>query len=328
MDSTGSIVVDDKGTTLSYRDSGAASTPVYTTFFVIHGLGFTSAIFSRIADQGRLKGLRIVAINRRGYKGSTPYSPEEIAELTEGDDKTKAAFWKMVGMHVAIFIYQFIQKESPPPVLSDFSNGGVVLLGWSAGSTFSAATIAHIDSLPEDVQRRLTSYICGHIIQELSRVPYNQLWLTSYFDHGDLSTRNLDVLEYMVPSADRAPSMYNMSKKEKAEFIEASSETNGFELAILAGCFPQLNAIYKKALFGKTQKQRFSGGLKTTFIVGDRTLSLVLAALWSVQDDDRENGGGNVKSMIIAGAITLSIGTIQRERSMPIWMHRLSQSEE
>lgn len=45
------------------------------------------------------------------------------------------------------------------------------------------------------------------------------VWVTSYFKHGDLSTRNPDVLEYLIPARSRVPTYYNFSDDEYSRVV-------------------------------------------------------------------------------------------------------------
>ncbi|KAK7060435.1 hypothetical protein VNI00_001200 [Paramarasmius palmivorus] len=343
---SGAIVVDDqKQTTLAFEDSGPPKNSSYTTIFAIHGLSYTSGIWSRVAAVGQKQGLRIVGINRRGYQGSTPFSAAEIAICTNGTDEQKTQFVRDRGVEIATFIDKFIQENGIPQISTDGKKGGFAILGWSAGASFATAAIASIDSLPSDAQSRLSPNLRAHIAQEPASISYGQTpppltwspqidtsipentrlpvfksWITSFFNHGDLSTRNVDVLEYVVPSTIQTPVIFDMTQSEQDSFIDPSNEDT-FETPFVLNSLPQLNAVYKKAYFDKANKERFPR-LKTTFITGDHTASFSIAALWVTEDDNKANGG-DANFVVVPGGNHF-LHWAQPEKAVSLYLQALS----
>ncbi|OCB85143.1 hypothetical protein A7U60_g7768 [Sanghuangporus baumii] len=318
-----SLTVNDKGVKFAFLDSGVPSqSGTYTTIIAIHGMGFSSKIFRKVQELARNSNVRFVAVNRRGYTGSTPVSDSESAVLTTGSDDEKATFLNDRGYELATFIDLFIQQNGIPPISDDGKTGGVSLLGWSSGCGFTTATIANIERLSAEGQKRFQSHLRAHVMQEPPSIifglplppklwsphmdtsipadlqtPFYTRWITSYFDHGDLSTRDVDVLSYIVPSASRAPSIYNMSAQDLAELVEEGPQ----ELPAMFVTMPQANAIYNKACFNSDVKKSVPR-MKISLITGDVTCSFSLNALWSIEDDDKKNAGGNVRFEVIPGA--------------------------
>ncbi|KAL6307574.1 hypothetical protein BKA93DRAFT_768745, partial [Sparassis latifolia] len=166
-----SLVVNSDGVELYYYDSGVPKTTEsnvpYKTLFVVHGLGFNGRLYKRVQALGLEAGLRIVAINRRGYAPSTPFAPADLAVLaTGGTEEVKEALLTARGIEIANFIDAFIQKHDIPPISEDGKGGGVGLLGWSAGNTVTLSAIANLDKLPSEVQSRLARYLRALIIDE------------------------------------------------------------------------------------------------------------------------------------------------------------------
>ena len=112
--------------------------------------------------------MRFVALNRRNYPGTTPYSEEEINALVNGTKEQKDAWHRDRGHEVGIFIHNLISKENIPPISADRETGGIILLGWSAGAGDANATIAHANTLPSDIRSHLALYIRSVIIQGVS----------------------------------------------------------------------------------------------------------------------------------------------------------------
>jgi hypothetical protein len=123
-------------------------------------------------------------------------------------------------------------------------------------------------------------------------------WLTSYFQHSGLPARDLQGLD-VVPSMTRAPSLWNISMTEAADIIEMVP-CNTFDNPFLMSCHPQTNALYKAAIFDKAYKDKLPH-MKSWLLVGDASLAVCISALWSVQDDDKAHGGGNVNYKVLPG---------------------------
>lgn len=127
-------------------------------------------MFKRVQDVAIKQGVRFVALNRRNYPGSTPYTPEEINTLLNGTKEQRDGWHKDRGHEVGMFIYKLIEKGGIPPISADRKTGGIVIHGWSAGAGDANAMIAHAGTLPEDVRSRLASYMRALIIQGAYRL--------------------------------------------------------------------------------------------------------------------------------------------------------------
>ncbi|KAI0942664.1 hypothetical protein AcW1_003230 [Taiwanofungus camphoratus] len=323
-----SMIVDQNGTELSYIDSGAPPAPAfasnYVTIFMVHGSVFTSPVFQKVMSLAPKYGLRIVAINRRDHPGSTPFSPAELQVLASGTDEEKGSFVRARGLELATFTDNFIKQNNLPPISEDGKGGGIALLGWSLGSTVTLACVANIDSLPAEVQSRFKLYLRAHILQEPpsvalgtalppkswspqvdttippeARDPVFTRWITAYFTHGDLSTRDPDVLEYVVPATFRAPSIYNMSAEQITQIVyERVASTT--DLSIMIGLGPHPLATYRKACFDRTIREKVPK-MNVWVCTGDVTASFSPPAFWDLQKDNEANGGGLVTFKVIKG---------------------------
>ena len=109
--------------------------------------------------------MRFVAINRREYPGSTSYNEKEVNVILNGSKEQRDVWSRDRGHELGTFIHRFVEKENIPPISVDGKTGGIVLLGWSAGSGIANATIAYADTLPSDVRSCLSLYIRSLIIQ-------------------------------------------------------------------------------------------------------------------------------------------------------------------
>lgn len=182
--------VDDKGTMLYFKDSGVPErSSDYVALILIHGAmvnsGIPSApdrfgheqecsymcagIFRKIIPFASANNLRLVLVNKRDYRGSTPYSQEELRDLASPDSGVQARAIAARGLEIGAFIRWFIQAEHIPPISAslradDSRGGGVSLLGWSAGNLQTIAFLAHAQDLPEETMRFLESYFRSLII--------------------------------------------------------------------------------------------------------------------------------------------------------------------
>lgn len=115
------------------------------------------AIFEKVMALAQGSKIRIVAVNRRDYPGSTPLATEDTAILASGSDDQKSAFLKARGVEIATFIDLFVERNRVPPISADGQTGGFALLGWSLGNAIALSAVANVDSLPSAAQDRWAS---------------------------------------------------------------------------------------------------------------------------------------------------------------------------
>ncbi|KAK0201370.1 Alpha/Beta hydrolase protein [Desarmillaria ectypa] len=321
MTFTSLIVNPSSRVELSYIDSGAPPQSSYITIFAIHGMIFTKEIFQRVIDLAPSKGVRFVALDRRPFPGSTPFSAEELGVLQAAgtNHAQQEAFVEARGHEIAIFIDTFIQKYNLSPISS---GGGATLLGWSLGAALVSVAISSISTLSEDIRIRLNRYIRSVILYEPGPItlglPHSEKywtflrdssvpedlriaafgqWCTSYFDHVDLSERNLDKLSWVLASPSRVPSFYNGMPAA----IQRYGDDAAMDLPFLVVCSKQILPAYRKAFFDP----EVFPDMKRSILCGDKTCAFALAALWAVQDDEKEHIAAGVKALeyrILPGA--------------------------
>jgi hypothetical protein len=178
IEPTGIISVSDGKIKLAYYDSGVPPQFSYITFFAIHGLGFSAgkwwshldcsrcnffshqmskAVFSRVIASAPRAGVRFVSIVRRGYRGSTDFTEEELCILSKGSEEQRTEFLKDRGFEILQFIDAFIQRERLPIISDDEQKGGFCILGWSFGNAMAIAAVSHSNLLPEPSRMRVNS---------------------------------------------------------------------------------------------------------------------------------------------------------------------------
>ncbi|KAF5388381.1 hypothetical protein D9615_000796 [Tricholomella constricta] len=305
------------GVELSYVDSGAPyyASSVYTTIVAIHGLCFTNLIFQQLLSIARQKGVRFVAPNRRSYPGSTSFSPEEIDLIINGGtEEAKDAEMQSIGHQIAIFLDNFIQKFNIPPISKDGKSGGIIFLGWSLGCTFTLATLANTLTLPLAVRNRLASRIRSVVlydpapsilglpspeenwaplvdttIPEDLRLQAFGHWVTSYFDHGDLSKRDPALLSWIIPSVNRVPTIYSMPEAKLKEMTLFGPDALP-DLLMLINFESQIRAAYRKACYNSTVLDAFPN-VTYTVLTSNTTAAFGPSGMWAMQDDEKQFGG-------------------------------------
>ncbi|TFK82032.1 hypothetical protein K466DRAFT_315818 [Polyporus arcularius HHB13444] len=321
-----SIQVDDKGTELAYLDTGAPQgTHDYLTIVAIHGMVFCAPIYERIMKSSADAGVRFVAVNRRDYPGSTPLSEEDLRVLESGTDEERATFLRTQAVQLATFLDRYIQQHNIPAISSDRKTGGILLLGWSLGCTFGLSILSNADIYPEAMRTRLALYLRSYIMFEPPTVaigsprpkqlwspvidttlPEDQrsaafvVWVTSYFKHGDLSTRDTDVISYWIPARSRAPSIFNFTDDEYARAVYMPPGDKS-EMLFMFFSEPAIQQTYNKACFDRSIRALFPG-MKIWVLSGDVTSPHGIPAFWSMEDDDAKHGGGFIEFRWVPGA--------------------------
>ncbi|KAJ3722823.1 Alpha/Beta hydrolase protein [Lentinula guzmanii] len=319
------LVVNEAGVYLSYIDSGAPSKSPYVTIFALHGMCFTGLIFKKVSKLFLDKGFRFVAVNRRNFAGSSPYTPEEYKELTTGNDEQKTAWVHSRGQEFTTFMVNFIQENDLPAMTPDGKSGGVVILGWSAGASLAIAALSIVDSLSQDAQSCLSTHLRAFIAQEpaplalgLPTPPKNWAplretsipeelrfkafahWITSYFEHGDLSKRELDSLSYVLASPLRPPSIYNMSTAETDEMLQLDQAAMS-DLPFLFNLSNQLKVAFRKVCFDPVTKKLLPK-MSITFMSGTMPPAFGPAGLWAVESEQKEAKTNHIHLKVVPGA--------------------------
>ncbi|KAG6886860.1 hypothetical protein C0992_001969 [Termitomyces sp. T32_za158] len=314
------------GVELSYIDSGApASHQPYTTIVAIHGMCFSNLIFEKMLPVSFEKGTRFVALNRRHYPGSTEYSSEELGiVMSGGTEEQKDAELQARGVEIATFIDNLILKNNLSPMAQDNKDGGIILLGWSIGSAHALATIASAHALPSETRARLGAHIKSVIIYDpapivlglptpeqnwtplldtyvpegLRLAAFGQ-WATGYFDHGDLAKRDLSSLSWVLPSASRIPTFFNIPAEKFAEVSRYGND--GFsDLLYMIHFMPQFKAVYRKVLNDPEMLNVFPS-LKLALLVGEKSGAFAIAGMWAIEDDLKQSNGSKLKINLVSG---------------------------
>jgi hypothetical protein len=113
-------------------------------------------IFERLSPLASPENFRIIAVNRRVYSGSTPYTQEELITLNEGSESEVLGFLSNQGIYLALFIDALIQQL-------DLPKKSVAVAGWSLGSLFLSLVVNSIVELDKTSRDRLADHVCSFI---------------------------------------------------------------------------------------------------------------------------------------------------------------------
>jgi len=169
MATSGSIQVNEKGIKLGYIDSGPPDSASYRTLIAIHGYGYSADVFQKALPEARKKGFRMIALNRRDFPNSTPFTPEELSALDPSSlNITKyLTFIQQRSFEIIGFVHHAIQELGLPPPETG-SEGNISVLGWSLGAFFAVAVMGCFDDpeLPAAFRETVKEYISSVILYD------------------------------------------------------------------------------------------------------------------------------------------------------------------
>jgi hypothetical protein len=88
-----------------------------------------------------------------------------------------------------------------------------------------------------------------------------------------------------------------MSQTEIADIVDSVPYTT-VDTPMALSCMPQSNTVYKTATFDKAVKAKLPH-MQVWELTGEATASFSLAALWSMQSDDKAHGGNNIRYKMV-----------------------------
>ncbi|KAH9015753.1 alpha/beta-hydrolase [Lactarius deliciosus] len=266
----------------------------YSTLIMVHGLASPAGVFSRLAQKAGKLGARVVLINRRGYPFSKPFSDEERALLvSSADDKLGGQskvddFVKGLARELYDFLLHLVSAGDIPPK-------SVTLAGWSLGTLWMAAFLAHAPSFPatnvalHQYFRRVIVYAARissppnryNVPSDPSVTPgeRGKVFLTSvsgYFAHGDTpETLTHDTLSEPGPSIENMP-----VKPDSMDMLLTYS-------GVKQGTFDRL---HDAALFPShaTVSDREWGDIEFRVVWCDCTIALIVWGAWAFRAEMTE----------------------------------------
>ncbi|KAH9158762.1 alpha/beta-hydrolase [Lactarius sanguifluus] len=275
----------------------------YVTLVMVHGRGGTADFFVRFLPlAGKLRA-RVVAINRRDYPGSAPFSEEDRALLLSTTHDTPAAsesadhYMKARAGELYDFLTQLVKTEELP-------TNSIVLAGWSLGTSFVLSFLAHAPSFDSE-SWRLSQYIrrviaydppslaMGYPFPVGYYTPLNDpsispekameifpLWITGYYTHGD----TLETLSLRDALDEPSPTITRMSHEDLAStFHEPPTLLDGTDTVIQKGgvdrgAFSRLREV---ALFAPQNTEIAWPNVEFRYVWCDRSVWLMPWGIWS-----------------------------------------------
>ncbi|KZV59929.1 hypothetical protein PENSPDRAFT_694721 [Peniophora sp. CONT] len=245
-----SATSDDSGSgiQLYYEDSGAPpDCAVYTTLVFLHGTGFSGAIFHRLLPFASTIGLRLVLVNRRDYPGTTPLSDNDISLVAEGSSQEEnEEFLFERALELTRFLAWFVREGNVPPISNsgtDERKGGLSIVAWSSSNTVVMSLMANLARVPDDLRDALEPYIRSYIhydgprwalgypdsehfvlahplmdasLSEDEKFARFKHWVSAYYDHPDIASRELSCLTEDMTSTERTSTSDRLTAEEDA----------------------------------------------------------------------------------------------------------------
>ncbi|KAI0656209.1 hypothetical protein C8Q70DRAFT_341256 [Cubamyces menziesii] len=233
-------IIEDSGVPVGSAD--------YTTLVIIHGYGWHSGTFIKLLPLAAKYNTRIILVNRRDYPGSEPYSEAERASLpsmslltgtgTAADEavalESLKAFMKERARELHDLLVRLVKNGSVSAVDRMNNTGGIVVAGWSYGTSWMSALLANIKAFPA-VDFKLSNYIRRVVFLDpphhclgypVPDDPYNPLfdtsipvedrgsafstWVSGYYIHGDSPEK----LERRTPLRDPPSTLSTLTSEE------------------------------------------------------------------------------------------------------------------
>ncbi|KAJ7165654.1 Alpha/Beta hydrolase protein [Mycena crocata] len=309
------------GVKFFYTDSGAVTSgDLYTTIVIIHGHTFHAGTFQRLSPFAQPNGLRIISVNRREYPGSSPYSAEELTVFGEGTEVERASLLEQQGRDLAMFLQGLVEELAIPQA------GGIALMGWSMGTLFLLSLIASMETLPNATKDTLSAFVHTVVLLQCPSlalglpipagwfIPHTDpaiepeargaafaKWVSSYFIHGDLSTRSLEHLTYDNTDPLRVATIERLKPEEllaMTDFTPADKYDSIVGLPPFAGLVLRQT---KKALFDPVVRGAW-GATRFWNVYGNAEPWNVIYAAWFLEDQSSEAETPAINFKVIEGS--------------------------
>ena len=118
------------------------------------------ACFRRMLPHAPKHGIRLITMNSRTYRGSTPYTDAELAELHNPDISVQTGAIRSYAQEMVRFLTFVCTQLKVPPVKNDHGRklGGVVLGTWSLSGMALVSILGDPRTLDDDQKRLLSQY--------------------------------------------------------------------------------------------------------------------------------------------------------------------------
>ncbi|KAM5540115.1 hypothetical protein V8D89_006255 [Ganoderma adspersum] len=233
-------------------DSGAPEGSTdYTTVVLFHGYAWTSEAFRKMLPLAKASNARLILANRRDYAGAVPFTIKERADLfataaatkTEPDVARKhvLAWMQERAREVYDLLIRIVSEHKIPLARPEVNTGGIVVGGWSFGTTLVTALLANLASFPVgdvDLRKYLRrvvfldppDFALGLPVQtpmpEIDTLPTGTqrteiaLFYSGYFKHGDVDDPATYALTTRLPDSEALPTWSRFTPEDIAAIYE------------------------------------------------------------------------------------------------------------
>lgn len=110
--------------------------------------------------------IRIITVNQRDHRLSSPYTKEELELLRSPEQDKQDAFFKTRVLDLANLLTFLIKKEALIPIGHDSQSGGLSVAFWSSANSWMTSFITHADEVLTDQGQKevLNKYIRAFIM--------------------------------------------------------------------------------------------------------------------------------------------------------------------
>ncbi|TRM60410.1 Alpha/Beta hydrolase protein [Schizophyllum amplum] len=299
-------ITTSRGTSFRVLDSGAPTQADYLTLVFLHGWGLPSVrITERIAALAPAEGARFIGVNRRGYFGSSPYTPEEACVLEGGTPEERAGAYRDEGLQYVYLLDALVQDGT-------VGEGGVALIGWSVANAHLNATIAAVHDLPGPVRDRLSQCVKAFIYFEASpplmgipllsglympiqdesvpletREKNSKAWYASYFTHN-LAAR--DVCKLETRNADPTRPASDSVEAFDEKYLDLPGALPGDQAMFAPELLPHIKAACDAALFDESVREAW-GRPKVVYMWGESSVWTAICTAWKLEGEYKKRVG-------------------------------------
>lgn len=89
---------------------------------------------------------------------------EDLDKIRRDDFEAHVDFARVRASEFARFIEWFVENERAPKASSDWKHGGIVLLSWSSGSSYTLPLLAYADSILKRTRDAIEPYLRSHVV--------------------------------------------------------------------------------------------------------------------------------------------------------------------
>lgn len=120
--------------------------------------------FKPLIPYARQHNIRLVLLNQRDYRNSSPFTPAELETLHTQDKETQKGFIEKRVVELANFLEWFVRKEGIPKVSPSSDDGGLAIITWSSGNHLSIPLLGFAEVVPPSTRDFLNEYLRSIII--------------------------------------------------------------------------------------------------------------------------------------------------------------------